>query len=74
VAFPSDLRVGSDAGDPTRTYGCYRYALFGTTRTKYLVIRFGRNGRVADYSFATIFPEEKRRRKTGNVGDSAARD
>ncbi len=53
------FRVGIDAGDPTWTYGFYKYKLFGTSITKDLVIRFDPDGKVKSYTLNTSFPEEK---------------
>jgi hypothetical protein len=53
------FRVGVDAGDPTWTYGYYRYSLFGESVTKDLVIRFDDAGKVKSFTLNTSFPEEK---------------
>jgi len=53
------FRVGSDSGDPTWTYGYYKYKLIGESVTKDLVIRFGADGKVKSYTLNTSFPEEK---------------
>jgi outer membrane protein assembly factor BamE (lipoprotein component of BamABCDE complex) len=55
------FRVGFDAGDPTWTYGFYKYRLFGTSVTKDLVIRFDAVGKVKSFTLNTSFPEEKER-------------
>jgi outer membrane protein assembly factor BamE (lipoprotein component of BamABCDE complex) len=55
------FRVGVDAGDPTWTYGYYRYSLFGESNTKDLVLRFNPDGTVKSYSLNTTFAEEKTR-------------
>jgi outer membrane protein assembly factor BamE (lipoprotein component of BamABCDE complex) len=55
------LRVGSDAGTPTWTYGYYEYRLFAESNNKDLVIRFSPDGTVKAYSLSTTFPEEKRK-------------
>ena len=53
------FRVGMDAGDPTWTYGWYKYSLFGESVTKDLVIRFDGAGKVKSFTLNTSFPEEK---------------
>lgn len=54
------FRVGVDSGQPTWTYGYYRYRLVGPTYTKDLVLYFNRDGTVSSFSFNTSFPEGKR--------------
>jgi len=54
------FRVGSDSGDPTWTYGYYKYRLIGESATKDLVIRFGAGGNVKSFTLNTSFPGEKR--------------
>ncbi len=54
------LRVGSDSGVPTWTYGYYEYRMFGDSNNKDLVIRFSPAGTVASYALSTTFPEEKK--------------
>lgn len=53
------FRVGIDAGDPTWTYGYYKYSLFGESVTKDLVIRFDAEGKVKSFTLNTSFPEDK---------------
>ncbi len=53
------FRVGSDSGDPTWTYGYYKYRLIGDSATKDLVIRFAADGKVKSYTLNTSFPEER---------------
>lgn len=53
------LRVGSDAGVPTWTYGYYEYRAFGDSNNKDLVIRFNSDGTVKSYTLNTTFPAEK---------------
>ena len=53
------FRVGSDAGDPTWTYGFYKYRLIGSSDAKDLIIRFDAAGRVRSYTLNTTFQEEK---------------
>ncbi|OLC10068.1 MAG: hypothetical protein AUG04_07275 [Deltaproteobacteria bacterium 13_1_20CM_2_69_21] len=55
------LRVGSDGGLPTWTYGYYEYRLFGDSNNKDLVLRFASDGTVKSWTFATTFPEEKKK-------------
>ncbi|HUJ27638.1 MAG TPA: outer membrane protein assembly factor BamE [Myxococcales bacterium] len=55
------LRVGSDAGVPTWTYGYYEYRLFGDSNNKDLVIRFAPDGTVKSYALSTTFPDEKKK-------------
>lgn len=57
----SPLRVGSDAGVPTWTYGYYEYRLFADSHNKDLVIRFSPDGTVTTYTLSTTFPEEKKK-------------
>ncbi len=54
-------RVGSDAGQPTWTYGYYRYRAIGESNSKDLVIRFGPDGKMASYTMNTSFPDERTR-------------
>lgn len=53
------FRIGVDAGDPTWTYGYYRYRVIGETTTKDLVIRWAPDGRVKSFTLNTSFPEER---------------
>ncbi|MEK7476830.1 MAG: hypothetical protein AAB152_14505 [Candidatus Coatesbacteria bacterium] len=53
------FRVGVDSGDPTWTYGYYKYRLLGTSAAKDLVIRFGPDGKVKTFTLNTSFPEEQ---------------
>ncbi len=55
------LRVGSDAGVPTWTYGYYEYRLFGDSNNKDLIIHFMPDGTVKSYTLSTTFPEEKKK-------------
>lgn len=56
--FGSPWRVGIEDGQPTWTYGKYRYRLFGHANTKDLVIRFDEKDVVVSYSFNTTEHEE----------------
>jgi len=51
--FGSPWRVGIEDGQPTWTYGNYRYSLFQAKSAKDLVIRFNDRGVVASYTFST---------------------
>ncbi|MGC9324769.1 MAG: hypothetical protein ACP5G0_08505 [Desulfomonilia bacterium] len=51
--FGPPWRTGIEDGQPTWTYGIYRYRLLGQTSTKDLVIRFNRQGIVTSYTFNT---------------------
>lgn len=53
------FRVGVDAGDPTWTYGYYKYRLMGGTVTKDLVFRFAADGKVKSFTLNTSFPQDK---------------
>lgn len=53
------FRTGVDSGKQTWTYGYYKYTLFGSTRTKDIIIYFNNNGTVDSYVFNTGFPDEK---------------
>ena len=53
------LRVGSDAGVPTWTYGYYQYRVFGDSNNKDLIVRFTPDGHVKSYTLNTTFPSEK---------------
>ena len=55
------LRVGSDAGTPTWTFGYYEYRVFGDSNNKDLVIRFSPDGTVKSYTLGTTFPGEKKK-------------
>ena len=60
------FRLGVDSGKITWTYGYYKYSLFGSTRTKDLVLYFNKDGTVHSYVFNTSFPEEKEKWKNRN--------
>lgn len=53
--------VGSSGGTPTWTYGYYDYRLFGESATKELKIYWTPDYKVADYSFNSSLPEDRRR-------------
>ncbi|MBM3319186.1 MAG: outer membrane protein assembly factor BamE [Candidatus Eisenbacteria bacterium] len=56
--FGDPWRTGIEDGNPTWTYGKYRYSLFGEDRTKDLVVRFDENMIVRSYTFNTTETEE----------------
>lgn len=58
--FGTPWRTGLEDGQQTWTYGHYRYALFGGTRTRDLVVRFDERDLVVSYSFNSSFPEDRR--------------
>jgi hypothetical protein len=51
--FGPPWRVGIEDGQPTWTYGKYRYKLFSDASTQDLVVRFDASAIVASYSFNT---------------------
>jgi hypothetical protein len=51
--FGAPWRTGIEDGQPTWTYGKYRYTPFGETRTTDLVVRFDEKGFVSSYTFNT---------------------
>jgi outer membrane protein assembly factor BamE (lipoprotein component of BamABCDE complex) len=59
-ALGQPWRVGSDAGDPTWTYGYYEYHALGESNGKDLVIRFAPDGTVKSYTLDTSFPGERK--------------
>jgi hypothetical protein len=59
--FGTPWRTGLEDGQETWTYGHYRYALLGTTRTRDLVVRFDERDVVVSYSFNSSFPEDRQR-------------
>jgi len=56
--FGSPWRVGIEDGQPTWTYGKYRYQAFSETSTQDLVIRFDKNYVVDSYTFNTTEHQE----------------
>jgi hypothetical protein len=56
--FGPPWRVGIEDGQPTWTYGKYRYQAFSETSTQDLVIRFDNNGVVSSYTFNTTEHQE----------------
>ena len=59
--FGAPWRTGLEDGQETWTYGHYRYALLGETRTRDLVVRFDDRDVVVSYSFNSSFPEDRLR-------------
>lgn len=58
--FGEPWRTGIEDGQPTWTYGHYRYSAFGETRTRDLLLRFDADGKVASYTFNSSYPEDRR--------------
>ncbi len=61
-------RVGTDAGDPTWTYGYYQYRVFGDSNSKDLVIHFFPDGRVKSHTMNTSFPKEREKLEPSLAG------
>lgn len=57
--FGQPWRVGKDAGLRTWTYAHYKYALFGDSKTRDLVIRFDNTGKVVSYTFNSTYREDE---------------
>jgi outer membrane protein assembly factor BamE (lipoprotein component of BamABCDE complex) len=57
--FGDPWRVGVEDGDPTWTYGHYRYSLIGNTRTRDLLVRFDPRGVVSSYTFSSTDPRDE---------------
>jgi len=55
--FGKPWRTGIENGEPTWTYGKYKYTLGGKTSTRDLVVRFDKNNVVSSYTFSTTEPE-----------------
>lgn len=53
ATFGDPWRTGFEDGDPTWTYGNYRWSAFGKARTEDLVIRFGQDGLVRSWTYNT---------------------
>ena len=56
--FGTPWRTGVEDGQPTWTYGHYRYALLGDARTKDLVVRFDAHDVVSSYTFNSTDPKD----------------
>jgi hypothetical protein len=54
------FRVGVDEGQPSWTYGYYKYRLIGNSDTKDLVLRFGPDDKLKSYTLNTTFEDEKK--------------
>jgi outer membrane protein assembly factor BamE (lipoprotein component of BamABCDE complex) len=57
--FGQPWRMGVEDGQPTWTYGHYRYTLLGNTRTRDLVVRFDSRGVVSSYTFSSTDPKDE---------------
>jgi len=55
--FGPPWRTGIEDGQPTWTYGKYKYTLAGKTSTRDLVVRFDKNNVVSSYTFSTTEPQ-----------------
>ena len=51
-------RTGLEDGQPTWTYGYYKYNLLGASQTRDLVVRFDDKGVVRSYTFNSTYPED----------------
>jgi len=56
--FGQPWRTGIEDGKTTWTYGYYKYPVFGTKRSRDLVVRFDDRKVVSSYSFNTTDPQE----------------
>jgi hypothetical protein len=56
--FGKPWRTGMEDGETTWQYGDYKRGLFGSTKTRDLVVRFAPNGVVSSYSFNSDQPED----------------
>jgi hypothetical protein len=57
--FGPPWRVGVEDGNPTWTYGHYKYKLFGRAKTRDLVIRFDDRNVVRSFTFNTTEREDR---------------
>ena len=57
--FGEPWRTGLEDGQPTWTYGHYRYSLFGDAKTRDLVVRFDSGGVVQSYTFNSTYAEDR---------------
>ncbi|MBD3670932.1 MAG: hypothetical protein HUJ29_09170 [Gammaproteobacteria bacterium] len=57
--FGEPWRVGKDNGLRTWTFAHYKYALFGESKTRDLVIRFDASGKVVSYTFNSTYREDE---------------
>jgi hypothetical protein len=58
-SFGEPWRTGVENGQRTWTYGHYRYAVFGTTMTRDLVVRFDDKDVVVSYNFNSTYAEDR---------------
>jgi hypothetical protein len=58
-SFGDPWRTGVENGQRTWTYGHYRYAVFGTTMTRDLVVRFDDKDVVVSYNFNSTYAEDR---------------
>lgn len=56
--FGHPWRTGIEDGNVTWTYGHYRYSMFGSAKTRDLVVRFNDQNIVVSYTFNTTEHEE----------------
>jgi hypothetical protein len=63
--------VGSSAGQPTWTYGYYRYKLIGKSLQKELKFYWNPDGTVNTFSFNSSFPEDTGAPANNGGGKSA---
>jgi len=59
--FGDPWRVGIEDGQPTWTYALYRYSVFGSARTRDLLVRFDDRGVVRSYTFNSSDPADAQR-------------
>ncbi|MFH1680429.1 MAG: hypothetical protein ABIH26_07275 [Candidatus Eisenbacteria bacterium] len=59
--FGDPWRMGIEDGNPTWTYGKYRYSLFGEDKTTDLVVRYDENMVVRSYTFNTTEIEKSKK-------------
>ncbi len=56
--FGPPWRTGMEDGQPTWSYGYYKYGV-GDTKSRDLVVRFDPNGVVTSYTFNSSYPEDQ---------------
>ncbi len=57
--FGEPWRTGSDDGNPTWTFGWYRYSAFSAAKTRDLVVTFDKQEVVISYSFNASYPQSE---------------
>jgi len=57
--FGNPFRVGYDSGFTQWTYAHYRYFLFGEAQTKDLVITFGNDHKVKNYTYNSSLEDDR---------------